>query len=148
MDVALRQTQGLTPVFDIAIEDGDLVADESLQTAVTLSLYLDRRAKADDVLPDGTTDRRGWWADAWPSVEDDRIGSRLWLLWREKDLAEVRRLAEDYAREALAWLIDDRIAESVQAEADTLASGVLRLRITIRQGDGSDRHFQYVWEGR
>lgn len=134
--------------MDIALERGDLVADESPRTAVVLSLLTDRRADADDELPDGGSDRRGWWADAWSEPPEDLIGSRIWLLVREKQLPEVRRRAEAYAREALQWLIDDGIAESVEVAAETLRGDWLALHVTIRRRDGGtvEQRYDYVWE--
>lgn len=104
---------------DAAIQGGDLGKDDSLETAVILSLFLDARARDDDVLPDEAHgDRRGWWADSVvPAAERDRTGSRLWLLGREKVLPEVLRRARDYAVEALQWLIDDGIASAVDVRA-------------------------------
>src|SRR5260363_120954 len=32
-----------------------------LQIAVMISLFTDRQARPDDVIPDGSTDARGWW---------------------------------------------------------------------------------------
>ena len=90
---------------DATVEGHDLVLEDGLATAVILSLFLDARARADDALPDGGTDLRGFWADTVaPAAERDRTGSRLWLLSREKTLPEVLRRAHDYAAEALRWL--------------------------------------------
>lgn len=91
----------------------DLLADEGLETAVLLSLFLDRRANADDEIPDGTTDRRGWWADEHAPIPGDLIGSRRWLLDRSKRSAETAKRLQDYDTEALAWLVDDGVAERV-----------------------------------
>jgi phage gp46-like protein len=111
---------------------GALAQDDGLATAVLLSLFLDRRAGPDDPLPDGT-DRRGWLGDA--LAEDaDRIGSRLWLLSREKQVEETRRRAEEYAEEALAWLVEDGLAESVAVSAAWAGIGWLDLRVTITPG--------------
>ena len=44
---------------DAAVEGHDLALEDGLATAVILSLFLDARARADDTLPDGGTDRRG-----------------------------------------------------------------------------------------
>lgn len=77
-DFALAAGDG---VLDLVFADGDLVVDESLVPAVLVSLLTDRRAEASDVLPDGSSDRRGWWADAYLEG-GDRYGSRLWLLDR------------------------------------------------------------------
>lgn len=146
MDAALIQF-GDKPVFDLDLADGDLATDSGLKTAVIVSLFTDRRAEPADALPDGSGDRRGWWADAWPARERDRIGSRLWLLSREKELPEVRRRAEDYAREALQWLIDDRIAQAVRVEATTRDGDILHLRIVIARAGGGevDMQFNTLW---
>ncbi|RMG50380.1 MAG: hypothetical protein D6717_13955 [Gammaproteobacteria bacterium] len=132
MDIAILQSE--TGGFDIALGDYDLKRDEGLRTAVLISLLSDRRASDDDVLPDGGEDRRGYWADAWPDVEGDRLGSRLWLLSREKQTADVLQRAETYAEEALAWLVEDGIASRVEARAQWVRSGVMQLTITIRRG--------------
>lgn len=116
---------------DYALDALGLAADDGLETAVILSLFTDRRAEADDVLPDGGGDRRGWWADAFPGVKGDRIGSRLWLLHREKQLPAVLARAEDYAREALAWLVEDGVAESVAVTASISRAGILGLAVSI-----------------
>lgn len=144
MDIALIYDAG-GQRFDLAIQDGDLMTDEGLETAVILSLFTDRRALAEDRLPDGTSDRRGYWADAY----NDRLhGSRLWLLCREKVQDEVLRWAREYAKEALAWLIEDKVAESIVVEAWHVRRDTLGLRVMIRRGDRAvlDQQYDYVWQ--
>lgn len=130
--------------FDLAIVDGDLAGDTTLETAVLLSLYTDRRALGEDVLPDGGQDRRGWWCDAY---SDRPAGSRLWLISREKETDQVLRKAEQYANEALAWVIEDGIASSVDVEAVHVRRGVLQLIVGIQRVDGSalEGRYDYVW---
>lgn len=143
MDIALVYDAN-AKAFDLAIQGGDLATDSTLETAVLLSLYTDRRALDEDVLPDNGTDRRGWWCDAY----SNRLqGSRLWLLSREKDLDSVLRRAEQYAKEALAWVIEDGIGETVQVEAIHLRRGVLQLIVGIeRQGSNVlAGRYDYVW---
>lgn len=144
MDITLDDVDGL---LDVALLDGDLATDDGLRTAVALSLLCDRRAEEDDIIPDGTDNRRGWWADAIADQDGDKWGSRLWLLSREKELPEVRRRAEAYAEEALDWLLDDGVVSEIVVTAETLNRTVLWLRVDIQRGDGtriSDR-YQYVW---
>lgn len=143
MDIALKYNAGIKQ-FDLSIEDGDLATDEGLQTAVILSLFTDRRAEPADRLPDGTNDRRGYWVDVY---NDRPLGSRLWLLFREKEQDEVLRRAKTYAEEALAWLVEDEIAESVEVEARHVRRDTLGLRVVIRQGDRQvlERQYDYVW---
>ena len=141
---------------DCGMEAGDLVAENTLRTAVILSLFLDRRADDDDILPNGSDDRRGWWADTVAPMTEygiggglasgDRIGSRLWLLSREKTLPEVLRRAHDYAFEALIWLVDDGIARAVDVDATMPRPGLLALAVKIFLPDGQDRNFTYKME--
>lgn len=133
---------------DLSIEGFDLATDNGLYTAIVLSLFLDRRAKDDDVLPDGSTDRRGWWGDAWPQIDRDQVGSRLWLLSREKQLPETLARAEEYAREALTWLIEDGVATRLQVTGTWLRMGVLGLEITITRpsGEVAAYRFETLWE--
>lgn len=131
---------------DIEISDGGLVDDATLRTAILVSLFTDRRAETDDELPDSTTaDRRGWLGDAL-ALDNDRIGSRLWLLKRRKQTEETRLLAEEYCREALAWLVNDGIATSLTVEAAWIASGYLAAQINVILSDGSAVAFNYSVE--
>lgn len=95
-----------------------------LTTSVLISLFTDAPAGDDDVLPDGTTLRRGWWADA-------TLGSKLWLLERSKAVPSVAQQVEQYAASALGWLIADQIAIEVDAAAQWLSPTMLALTITI-----------------
>jgi len=110
-----------------------LAEDDGLETAVIISLFTDRRAEDDDAIPDGTQERRGWWGDDFNEDAADRIGSRLWLLSREKQLAEVLNRARQYAEQALRWLIDDGVAESVDVVASIPRAGVLGLQVAIQR---------------
>lgn len=112
-----------------------LARDNSLQTCVVLSLFTDRRARADDPLPATSADRRGWVGDA--LGDGDQWGSRLWLLRRAKETEETRRRAEEYAREALQWLISDTLASRLDVAASWVARGVLGLAISITLAGGA-----------
>ena len=132
---------------DLLLADGDLATDAGLRSAVIVSLFTDRRARPDDVLPQQGADPRGWWPDALGDP-DDQIGSRLWLLSREKQLPTVLAKARDYAMEALAWLVRDGVASSVEVETEISAPGVLGLAVFITRPDGPDRQrFDFVWKG-
>lgn len=144
-DLALRWDNELFGA-DLALDGAALATDEGLRTAVIVSLFTDARARDDDPLP-AEGDRRGWWGDAVPAVPRDRIGSRLWLLSREKRLQSVVARAHDYAAEALAWLVDDGIVASVQVEAEAIGDQTLGLRVEIvRPGGPGRQRFDFVWE--
>jgi phage gp46-like protein len=133
---------------DLALIDSDLASDRGLETAVLLSLFTDRRAQPDDQPPSGDpADRRGWWADELAAVEGDRIGSRLWLLDRAVNRNETARLAEEYTREALAWLIEDRVVSSIDVQIETTDES-LRISLTLQRPgrDAVSFHFPHVWD--
>lgn len=125
--------------------------DEGLQTAVILSLFSDRVADAGEAGIDATA-RRGWWGDAYAEVDGDRIGSRLWLLAREKRTAAVLGRAETYAREALQWLVDDGVARSVTVAAEAVGQlgEVLALAVTVQRSARPVAQFRFesFWRGQ
>ena len=128
---------------DLFLSNNDIGKDLSLETAIIISLFSDRRALETDELPGGGNDRRGWWGDSFPAAQGDRLGSRLWLLSREKQLPEVLRRAEEYAREALQWLIDDRVCTSFTVTAEIVRTGVLGLAIMINRPGATSLSFRY-----
>jgi len=132
---------------DLVVEANDLLLDGGLETAVILSLFTDRRADEADRLPDGHTDRRGWWGDAFPPEDGDRIGSRLWLLARETQQLSVLSRAETYATEALEWLRLDRVASRVAVHAEFSRPGWIVLQVVIErpQVDPVEYRFNYIW---
>lgn len=134
---------------DWMLVSSGLDVSRDLETAVILSLFTDARAGPDDKLPQGS-DARGWWAD-WQGEEIHgvaRVGSRLWLLAREKQTEEVRLRAEFYAREALQWLLDQKVADSLSLSARWVRTGVLALDIKIvRQGATHEiQPFEWAWD--
>lgn len=134
--------------FSFLIADQDLESDNSLETAVIISLFTDRRAKIDDVLPDpNNLNRRGWWGDlASPDVEGDQIGSRLWLLSREKTVENTLVKAKEYIKEALQWLIEDGVAVRVAAEAERqglIGNERLAIKAIIYRKDGNEESFDF-----
>ncbi len=118
----------------------------ALTRAVQISLFTWRRANVDDVLDDDQ--RFGWWGDSFPSVADDRIGSRLWLLRRVKLTAQTQLDAEFYAREALQWLIDDGHIRAVEIQTARLDDQRLNLRIYLALADGErlDINLNNSWQ--
>lgn len=131
--------------FDIAVENGDLKSDGGLQTAVTISLFTDRRV-SEEQLPPLATDKRGWWGDMFSEIDQDEIGSRLWTLERSKRTTETLRLYEDYSREALNWMIEDGVAQTITVTASYDENGFLIGDIIIARPEGNESRFQVNWD--
>lgn len=121
-----------------------------LVTAVAVALFTHRTAEDDDPLPHFASDRRGWWADheadeiygGWP------IGSRLWLLSREKQTEETRARAEEYIREALDPFVDKRICDSYDLAVAWFAHERLGAEITFYRGpkESIAVRFEKLWD--
>lgn len=130
--------------IDLATGAAGLQKESSLFTAIIVSLLTDRRAEPDDRLPDDDPrrasaigpDRRGWCGDMLAERTGDRIGSRLWLLAREKQNEETRLRAVAYCKEALQWLIEDGLAAAVTVEAEWATMGRLDAVIGIASVEG------------
>lgn len=108
--------------------------EATLIRSVVISLFTWRRAATDDPVDDD--ERFGWWGDSFPAVDDDRIGSRLWLLRRVKLTGQTQLDAEFYAREALLWLLDDGHVISVEITSERADVSRLNLGVTLTLSTG------------
>ncbi len=131
-------------VDGVAVNTG-MMPDDKLIRAAIVSLFTWRRANADDVT-DGQ--KMGWWGDLTAEVANDRIGSRLWLLAREKMLPATINRAREYAQEALAWMVEDGLASRIDVQAERFGVTGIALAATIYRSDGktTSLRFDNVWE--
>ena len=125
---------------------GLLEAEAGLETAVLLSLFTDRRAADSDELPAGETDPRGWWGEVFAEADDPPLGSRLWLLAREKQTTEVLARARLYAEEALEWLVADKVARSLSVATEWIGRGVMSIDVKITRPGGAGSRFAFIWQ--
>lgn len=144
-DIALTLNDDL--LGDLIVVGNDLAVDDGLETAVIVSLFTDARAKVDDVIPDGSGDPRGWWADSIDNDDGDQTGSRLWLLDREKQTTKVLQRARQYAQEALQWMLDDQVVSEVNVDAEIVRDGWLGISVELvrPKGDAVQYRYEYAW---
>lgn len=145
---------GAGPLIDIGLDaTGDLAADDTLESAVIISLATDRQAMPGDPIPDG--DPRAWWGNMPfdqpnPPPANSRIGSRLWLLRRTTASAETLRLAKLYCEEALSWMIQDGVAARIDVTTAWRqgGNGLMDIRVTIYRQSGltaAPSQFDFIW---
>ncbi len=120
----------------------DFEADELAQ-AVLISLFSWRKSESDDGVQ--VPHRQGWWGDSFATVTGDRIGSRLWLLQREKVTPDVLVRARDYAKESLQWLVDDQVVTSVDVTASRIGNDQIALQVISQLKNG--KRFDAVFSG-
>lgn len=150
MDIKLFHNPGELTLgqFDIKRNGFVLVTDDTLETAVIISLFTDRRAQPDDELPGIDDSRRGWWGDILSDIEGDETGSWLWLLYREKTTDETLNRAREYCLDALQWLLEDRIAESVNVKTwyQDQTAGLMMIEVVVIKLDGSQERYNLLWK--
>lgn len=166
MDIALIY-DGPAGGFDLSFAAPDMTTDEGMDTAIAISLFSDARARPDDTLPAAGQLRRGWWGDGLSDIDEDRIGSRMWLLAREKQTTELLNRTREAMSEALGWLVEDGVARSVNVATDwvdwttafpatdrvmvgghPVRAGMLGITVTITRPDNSEfsRRYDHVWQ--
>ncbi|MEO1354501.1 MAG: phage GP46 family protein [Pseudomonadota bacterium] len=142
-----------TTTWDTANSRGDwsitgalLTAGNDIETALLISLFTDRQAEPEDVIPDGTNDPRGWWGGEFSTV---KLGSRLWLLNRSKQTQETLQRAYDYIVEALQWMIDDGVVAKFDVYVEWTAAGQLGAQVVAYKQDGSTvaKAYSWAWNG-
>ncbi|EON1536179.1 phage GP46 family protein, partial [Escherichia coli] len=65
----------------------------------------------------------------WPAVQNDRYGSRLWLLQRSKLTNQLVQTVRGYIRECLQWMIDDGVVSRI--DLDIRRTGINELGNSI-----------------
>jgi phage gp46-like protein len=138
------QIGDLAPAENVWDSDiNDVISDPGLETAILISLLSDKRASSDDVIPDLVADnRRGWWADA---LQDKKIGSKLWLLAREKTSAKLPSAIEDCINDALRWLITDGVAKATTCTVTRVSTNGYRIVTKIERATKNNIAFTFYY---
>lgn len=132
--------------YDCRVINGELAMGSDLESAVIISLFTWARAKPEEV-PEGAP-RYGWFGDKIDGDNADSMGSKLYLLKREKITEDTISQAKEYIQAALAWLIDDGIASEVNVDLERNKNDRNRVDgiIVIRRGDVSNTmRFDDLW---
>jgi phage gp46-like protein len=138
----LIQWDNTQTLGDWVLAQGDLQTGQDLETACLVSLFSDALATPDFSPTDGTSDRRGWWADYYTPTP---LGSNLWQLERAKTTRANLGLAQRTVQNALQWLIVDGIATSVLVNTQWITSTMMGIAVAITKPNGSQTRFMFGW---
>ena len=145
------QASGVPAAYTDVLAMYSVALEDTLQTAIILSLFSDARAGRDDALPLHETDRRGWLGDEFATDDfdnrPDELGSRLWLCYFGKAADDVLEKARFAAQEALDWLVRDGIASRVLVTAQWAGERGDRLAVrpTVYQADRTAPVYDVLW---
>lgn len=131
--------------YDIGITNQAFDSDESLKTAITVSLLSWARAEPGDVVPDAE-DLQGWWGDTYSRVSGDQFGSRLWTLIGRPITAQLLSEFETLCREALQWLIDDGVIATLEFQVEQIGLDTVGARIGVRRPRDTSLTWLDRWE--
>jgi len=128
---------GTDPFGNVSTADED-----NLVVIANIALWSDARADDDVEPPDGTQNRRGFWADTY---EDDGLstGSLLWTLDRNVLTQTERNLAKDFAEQALEFMVTIGLAAEVVVTVEDNERQRLDLFVSINQDDGTTTAITY-----
>ena len=124
---------------------GDLYTDEGLETAVIISLFTDQRAEDDDTLPDpDSEDKRGWWGDQISDIENDEIGSRLWLHTERAKITQntMNEIKQDVIN-ALEWMKTDEVVANIEVEVEKQRTDMVAIEVKIKKKDGNTVSYKF-----
>src|SRR5690606_7684743 len=126
-------TQSVEPELD---SNGHVALDGSRETLVFVSMFTDGRAAEDD----GIRAKRGWWGN----VDAERtIGSRIWIDEQSSTGVTALRRIRTSAMSALAWMVEDGLAQSVDVTV-TRSGQWVDLETVVTRPDGTV--WSKVWE--
>jgi phage gp46-like protein len=117
-----------------------------LHQAVLIALFTDARALPEDGDPLRDADPRGWPGDHYAPAGRPALGSRIWTRLQGRADAKTASEIQDFARVALAGLVDEGLATAVDAVTTlvpaTLGGRALKLTVTV---DGQPLVFSDLW---
>ena len=144
-DISLKITGA--GLFNLAIKDNDLEADDGLENPVILSLFTDARLPDTGEKISEHEDPRGWWGDI-GDPDGVAIGSLLWTLFRKKVSRETIAEAEQYCRDALQHFIDDGIAATINIAVERAGLYQINIGIEMIKPTGDVLRYAYLWDGQ
>jgi phage gp46-like protein len=100
----------------LRIENSDLIADNTIATAIVNSLFIDKRYN----------NEQGFWGDV---LLGRSIGSLLWTLERATINDTTIALIKQYSIDALQWLLDQKIVSSIDVSVYRQSTNQINLEI-------------------
>jgi len=111
IDFKLDQSKGY---FDFSIENGDFAKTDSLDTAVYMSVFCEKRT---DKISEPTL-RRGHFTNEFSPITGYQVGSLFWFYVEQAKQTDINlSLIESAIADGLKWLIDDTIISKTTVKA-------------------------------
>lgn len=145
MEIRIRQNEGamaqpnlsIDTEWDVKLQHGvwviknqTLKHESALYTTIINCLFTDKRLPDGQEIPDGSTDRRGWWGHSVKLDGEFEFGSYLWLLVRAPLTDDTEVKAKDYVLLALEPLLKQQVIANIDVNISAdKAMGKLQIDI-------------------
>jgi len=118
IDLKINNTKGY---WDLDIENGDFAITDSLDTAIYMSVFCEKRAEKIS----NQMNKRGHFTNQFAPVSGYQVGSLLWLYTEQaKNTDSNLSLIQSSVKDGLKWLIDDKIISKIDVSANKTETGV------------------------
>tara|TARA_R110000782_G_scaffold79108_3_gene157290 strand:+ start:49 stop:495 length:447 start_codon:yes stop_codon:yes gene_type:complete len=123
MAIDLKFTQDTSGKWHLDTENGDLTKTDSLDTAVYISLFGEKRASVSQV--GEPTLRKGHFSNEFSNVEGYQKGCLFWLYTSQAPLTDrTLTLINDSVKNGLQWMVEDKIITKVKSSVTKVSNGV------------------------
>lgn len=132
-------------IYDITLDsNGDLAIDDSFNTAIMMSLFVDKRADSSEVpVPES---RRGWWGNLMSDIPNDEDGSKVWLFYQSRMTLNDMNKLNDEVKDCLQWFIDDGYLNNLQSSV-TYGDNTATVKVTYDIQNSATESLAYeLWQ--
>jgi phage gp46-like protein len=141
IDIALIDKGGY---FDIDFEDGDIKTVDSMDTAITMTIYGERRA--DETEQPVNHLRRGWVGNLLNDTPDYEYGSKLWQSYQARATVDTRNKVTVDLQDAFTWFVFDGHLQNVLVTSELSGSEITPNIDLIRSQNEVDSRSFKLWQ--
>lgn len=118
IDLKINDAKGF---WDLSVENGDLAKTDSLDTAIYMSVFCEKRAEKIN----NQINKRGHFTNEFTPVTGYQVGSLLWLYTEQARNTDANlSLIQSSVKDGLKWLTEDKILSKVEVGATRTETGV------------------------
>lgn len=139
MAIDLKFNQDSLGKWHLDTENGDLKKTDSLDTAIYISLFGEKRASISQVSE--PTLRGGHFSNEFSEVPGYEEGCLFWLYTSQATLTDkVLAKINDSVRNGLKWMVEDKIITKVNSVV-TKVNGGVNIEVNIKNGFEKDSKY-------
>ena len=118
IDLKINDEKGY---WDLSVENGDLAKTDSLDTAIYMSVFCEKRAEKIN----NQMNKRGHFTNQFSPVSGYQVGSLFWLYTEQARNTDANlSLIQSSIKDGLKWLIEDKILSKIDVNATKSGTGV------------------------